>query len=216
MRPPRPRAAGRPHGLPRTLETQACPCPHTSPTAVPSPPTPPDRCDATGRWGREVLAFRCQHKRPLSRRKRFLCGASRCLSRAQPPKGPRGETRSTGRVYNARLVASGGKPSPQGHNGTLFLPHLGCLQHPGIYEDSARSPVASCWGQAWERLGSTLATAGWGLTLMCRQTSAGHTPDELASPAAPTGWAQKQSLCPGGLAGRRPSHHRDHLASAFQ
>lgn len=64
------------------------------------------------------------------------------------------------RVYNVRLMASGGKPSPEGHNGTLFLPHLGCLQHPGIYEDSAHSPVASCSGQAQGRPCKEEAGAG--------------------------------------------------------
>lgn len=46
-----------------------------------------------------------------------------------------------------RLVARGGTPPPRGHNGALFPPHLGCLQHPGIYEASARSLAAGWEGQ---------------------------------------------------------------------
>lgn len=72
----------------------------------------------------------------------------RGLSRAgrPDPQGQRGRRDLGDRLYDAGLVASGGKVSPRSHNGTLFLPHLGCLQRPRIYEGPAHSPVGAAQG----------------------------------------------------------------------
>jgi hypothetical protein len=104
----------------------------------------------TRRWGREMLVLCANEGGLYPHHKWFLCQVGLCRPGPNPPRAREAKLDPWGEILQHRgwwqVVAERPHGATMGH---CSWPHLGCLQHPGIYEAQP---------QPWARL----LQADWG------------------------------------------------------